>query len=49
MGVPPEIFKGKFEDDVLRLSHGGAAHVLLTYDLSEPDCLKKLQGNVRGR
>jgi len=36
MGVPPEVFKGTFEGEVLRLSHGGPGmHVRLTYDLSE--------------
>lgn len=36
MGVPPEVFKGRFEGEVLRLSHGGPGmHVRLTYDLSE--------------
>ena len=37
MGAPPEIFKGSFEGDVLKLAHGGPGmHVRLTYDLSEP-------------
>ena len=36
MGAPPEIFKGKFEGDILRLAHGGPGmHVRLAYDLSE--------------
>jgi hypothetical protein len=40
MGAPPEIFKGKFESDVLKLAHGGPGmHVRLTYNVSEPDCL----------
>lgn len=40
MGVPPEVFKGGFEGEVLRLSHGGPGmHARLTYDLSEPGCL----------
>ena len=40
MGAPPEIFKGKFEGDVLKLAHGGPGmHVRLTYNVSEPDCL----------
>ena len=41
MGAPPEIFKGKFEGDILKLAHGGPGmHVRLTYDVSEPDVLK---------
>ena len=41
MGAPPEIFKGKFEGDILKLAHGGPGmHVRLTYDVSEPDYLK---------
>ena len=40
MGAPPEIFKGQFEGEVLKLAHGGPEmHVRLTYDLSEPDIL----------
>jgi hypothetical protein len=40
MGVPPEIFKGQFEGDVLKLAHGGPGmHVRLTYDVSEPGYL----------
>ena len=40
MGAPPEIFKGNFEGDVLKLAHGGPGmHVRLTYNVSEPDCL----------
>ncbi len=40
MGVPPEIFRGQFEGDILRLAHGGPGmHVRLTYDVSEPDYL----------
>jgi hypothetical protein len=36
MGVPPEIFKGNFEGNVLSLSHGGPGmHVRLAYDLSD--------------
>ena len=36
MGVPPEVFKGQFEGDVLKLAHGGPGmHVRLTYDSSE--------------
>ena len=36
MGGPPEIFKGTFEGEVLKLAHGGPGmHVRLTYDLSE--------------
>jgi hypothetical protein len=41
MGAPPEIFKGRFEGDILKLAHGGPGmHVRLTYDLSEANCLK---------
>src|SRR5689334_18847851 len=37
MGVQPEIFKGQFDGEILRLSHGGPGmHARLTYDLSEP-------------
>ena len=40
MGAPPEIFKGKFEGEVLKLAHGGPGmHVRLTYDISQPDSL----------
>lgn len=40
MGAQPEIFKGNFEGDVLKLAHGGPGmHVRLTYDPSEPDVL----------
>ncbi len=40
MGAPPEIFKGKFEGDTLRLSHGGPGmHARLTYDVSESSLL----------
>ncbi|HEV8422796.1 MAG TPA: DUF1579 family protein [Chthoniobacterales bacterium] len=40
MGAPPEVFKGKFEGDILKLSHGGPGmHVRLTYDLSQPGLL----------
>lgn len=36
MGVVPEIFKGQFEGNILRLAHGGpGTHVRLTYDLRE--------------
>ena len=42
MGAPPEIFKGSFEEGVLKLAHGGPGmHVRLTYDVSEPDCLRR--------
>ena len=35
MGAPPEIFKGTFAGDILKLTHGGPGmHVRLTYDLS---------------
>ena len=40
MGAPPEIFKGKFDDEILKLAHGGPGmHVRLSYDLSEPGFL----------
>jgi Protein of unknown function (DUF1579) len=40
MGAPPEVFKGQFDNDILRLAHGGPGmHVRLTYDLSEPGYL----------
>jgi hypothetical protein len=40
MGAPPEIFKGQFEGDVLKLAHGGPGmHVRLTYDVGESDVL----------
>ena len=40
MGVAPEVFKGTFDGEVLRLSHGGPGmHARLTYDLSEPGYL----------
>jgi len=40
MGAPPEIFKGTFEDDVLKLAHGGPGmHVRLSYDLTAPGYL----------
>ena len=40
MGVAPEIFKGQFEGEILKLAHGGPGmHVRLTYDLSEPGYL----------
>lgn len=36
MGSPPEVFKGDFESDLLRLAHGGPGmHARLTYDVSE--------------
>jgi hypothetical protein len=42
MGAPPEIFKGKFENGVLELAHGGPGmHVRLTYDVSDPNCLRR--------
>ena len=41
MGVPPEVFKGRFDADVLKLAHGGPGmHVRLTYDVGEAACLK---------
>jgi hypothetical protein len=37
MGSPPEVFTGRFENDVLSLSHGGPGmHAPMTYDLSGP-------------
>ena len=40
MGAPPEIFKGKFDGEILKLAHGGPGmHVRLSYDLSEPGFL----------
>jgi len=40
MGAPPEIFKGNFEGEVLKLAHGGPGmHVRLTYDVGEPGYL----------
>jgi Protein of unknown function (DUF1579) len=35
MGSPPEVFKGRFEGEVLTVAHGGPGmHARLTYDLS---------------
>jgi hypothetical protein len=40
MGAPPEIFKGTFENNILKLAHGGPGmHVRLSYDLSAPGYL----------
>lgn len=40
MGAPPEVFKGKFEGEILQLAHGGPGmHVRLSYDLREADVL----------
>ena len=40
MGAPPEIFKGKFDGEILKLAHGGPGmHVRLSYDLTEPGFL----------
>lgn len=40
MGAPPEVFKGQFDGDILRMAHGGPGmHVRLTYDVSEPGYL----------
>lgn len=40
MGAPPEIFKGQFEGEILRLAHGGPGmHVRLAYDVSDPGYL----------
>lgn len=37
MGSPPEVFVGRFDADVLTVSHGGPGmHARLTYDLSNP-------------
>lgn len=35
-GAPLELFHGRFEGDVLTVTHGGPMHARLTYDLSEP-------------
>lgn len=34
MGSPAEVFKGRFEGDILTLAHGGPMHARLRYDLS---------------
>lgn len=39
MGSPLEVFTGRFEGDVLKMSHGGPMHELFTWDLSEPDTM----------
>ena len=41
MGSPPEVFAGRFEGDVLTVSHGGPGmHARLMYDLSDPQELQ---------
>jgi len=41
MGSPPEVFVGRFDDDVLTLAHGGPGmHARMTYDWSVPDTLQ---------
>lgn len=41
MGTPPEVFRGRFEGDVLVASHGGPGmHARLTYELVEPQQLR---------
>ena len=41
VGTPPEVFTGKFQNDVLILAHGGPRmHARLTYDLSTPGAMK---------
>ena len=43
MGSPPEVFVGKFEGDVLTLSHGGPGmHARMTSDLSTPETMKAM-------
>ncbi len=43
MGSPPEVFVGRFEGDVLTLSHGGPGmHARMTYDLSAPETMKAM-------
>ena len=43
LGSPPEVFVGRFEGDILTLSHGGPGmHARMTYDLSHP-------GTMRGK
>jgi hypothetical protein len=37
MGSPPEVFRGRWQGDVLTLGHGGPGmHARMTYDLSRP-------------
>jgi hypothetical protein len=41
MGSPPETFTGRFDDDILKLAHGGPGmHARLTRDLSEPQHMR---------
>jgi len=41
MGSPPEVFKGRFEGDLLTLAHGGPGmHARMTYDLSNDRVMK---------
>lgn len=43
LGWPPEIFKGRFEGEVLTVAHGGPGmHARLTYNLSEAGQLFKI-------
>ena len=43
MGSPPEVFGGRFEGDVLILSHGGPGmHARMTYDLSASGTMKAM-------
>ena len=40
MGSPPEVFKGRFDGDVLVLGHGGPGmHARMTYDYTTPGVL----------
>lgn len=39
MGSPPEVFTGRFEGDVLTMSHGGPMHARLTWDLTASDAM----------
>jgi uncharacterized protein YodC (DUF2158 family) len=40
MGSPPEVFRGRFEGDVLTLAHGGPGmNARMTYDLTDPSKL----------
>jgi hypothetical protein len=41
MGTPPEVFRGRFEGDVLTLAHGGPGmHARMTYDLTEQTSMR---------
>ncbi|MCP3998418.1 MAG: DUF1579 domain-containing protein [bacterium] len=43
MGSPPEVFVGRFDDDVLTLAHGGPGmHARLTNDFSTPNTMKRM-------